>query len=102
VLLVELPVREVAIVLLIGSTGIRRSELMALVSTDINVQTMEVSITKSCVRNRLGDTKTECSRRPVPLHPSSWNPCSTGSANRSTKPWRLPVPVHQIKWNQTS
>ena len=30
---------------------------------------MEVSITKSCVRNRLGDTKTECWRRPVPLHP---------------------------------
>jgi integrase len=56
-------------VLLIGSTGVRRSELMALVWTDINLETMEVSITKSCVRNRLGDTKTECSRRPVPLHP---------------------------------
>jgi integrase len=56
-------------VLLIGSTGVRRSELMALVWIDINVETMEVSITKSCVRNRLGDTKTECSRRPVPLHP---------------------------------
>jgi integrase len=56
-------------VLLIGSTGVRRSELMALVWTDVNVQTMEVSITKSCVCNRLGDTKTECSRRPVPLHP---------------------------------
>jgi integrase len=68
-LLVELSVREVAMVLLIGSTGVRRSELMALVWTDINVETMEVSITKSCVRNRLGDTKTECSRRPVPLHP---------------------------------
>jgi integrase len=68
-LLVELSVREVAMVLLIGSTGVRRSELMALVWTDINVETMEVSITKSCVRYRLGDTKTECSRRPVPLHP---------------------------------
>jgi integrase len=56
-------------VMLIGSTGIRRSELMALVWTDINVQTMEVSITRSCVRNRFSDTKTECSRRPVPLHP---------------------------------
>jgi integrase len=72
-------------VLLIGSTGVRRSELMALVWTDINVETMEVSITKSCVRNRLGDTKTECSRRPVPLHPLSWNLCSTGSINRYIK-----------------
>jgi integrase len=56
-------------VLLIGSTGMRRSELMALVWTDVNVQTIEVSITRSCVRNRFGETKTECSRRPVPLHP---------------------------------
>jgi integrase len=30
---------------------------------------MEVSITESCLRNRFANTKTECSRRPVPLHP---------------------------------
>src|ERR1035441_8945029 len=30
---------------------------------------MEVHVWRSCVRNRFGDTKTECSRRPVPLHP---------------------------------
>jgi integrase len=29
-------------------------------------------IRKSCVRNQFGDTKTECSRRPVPLHPLDW------------------------------
>jgi integrase len=68
-LLKQLSVRDRAMVLLIGSTGMRRSELMALVWTDLNVQTMEVSITRSCVRNRFGNTKTECSRRPVPLHP---------------------------------
>lgn len=68
-LLKQLSVRDRAMVLLIGSTGMRRSELVALVWTDINVQTMEVSITRSCVRNRFGDTKTECSRRPVSLHP---------------------------------
>ncbi len=45
-LLKELSVRDLAMVLLIGSTGVRRSELMALVWTDINVETMEVSITK--------------------------------------------------------
>jgi integrase len=68
-LLEQLSVRDRAMVLLIGSTGMRRSELMALVWTDVNVQTMEVNITRSCVRNRFGETKTECSRRPVPLHP---------------------------------
>jgi integrase len=68
-LLEQLSARDRAMVLLVGSTGIRRSEMMALVWTDVNVQTMEVSITRSCVRNRFGDTKTECSRRPVPLHP---------------------------------
>ena len=68
-LLRQLSVRDRAMVLLIGSTGVRRSELMALIWTDLNVQTMEVNITRSCVRNRFGDTKTECSRRPVPLHP---------------------------------
>jgi integrase len=68
-LLEELSVRDRAMVLLAGSTGVRRSELMAFIWSDVNVQTMEVSITKSCVRNQFGDTKTESSRRPVPLHP---------------------------------
>jgi integrase len=68
-LLEELSVRDRAMVLLAGSTGLRRSELIALTWADVNVRTMEVSVTRSCVRNRFGDTKTECSRRPVPLHP---------------------------------
>ena len=68
-LIKQLSVRDLAMVLLVGSTGVRRSELMALVWTDLNTQTMEVTITRGCVRNRFGDTKTECSRRPVPLHP---------------------------------
>jgi integrase len=68
-LLEELSVRDRAMVLLAGSTGVRRSELMAFIWSDVNVQTMEVSVTKSCVRDQFGDTKTESSRRPVPLHP---------------------------------
>ncbi len=67
-LLEELSVRDRAMVLLAGSTGLRRSELIALTWADIRVQTMEVSVTRSCVRNRFGKTKTECSCRPVPLH----------------------------------
>jgi len=50
-------------------TGLRRSEMIALTWTDVNTLTLEVNVLRSCVRDRFGDTKTECSRRPVPLHP---------------------------------
>jgi integrase len=36
---------------------------------DVNTTTLEVNVLRSCVRNRFGETKTECSRHPVPLHP---------------------------------
>jgi len=68
-LLEQLSVRDRAMVLLAGSTGLRRSEMIALSWTDVNTLTLEVNVIRSCVRNRFGDTKTECSRRPVPLHP---------------------------------
>jgi integrase len=68
-LLEQLSVRDRAMVLLAGSTGLRRSEMIALTWTDVNTLTLEVNVLRSCVRNRFGDTKTECSRRPVPLHP---------------------------------
>jgi integrase len=31
---------------------------------------MQINVRRSCVRNHFGDTKTEASRKPVPLHPS--------------------------------
>jgi integrase len=65
----QLSVRDRAMVLLIGSTGLRRSEMIALTWSDLNTKTMEVNVLRSCVRNRIGKTKTESSRRPVPLHP---------------------------------
>ena len=65
----QLSVRDRAMALLAGSTGLRRSEFIALTWADVDVKTMEVHVWRSCVRNRFGDTKTECSRRPVPLHP---------------------------------
>jgi len=69
-LLKELPLRERASVMLAGSTGLRRSELFALRWSDVNFFTMEVAVTRSCVRNHFGETKTDASRKPVPLHPS--------------------------------
>jgi integrase len=65
----NLSVRDRAMVLLIGSTGLRRSEMIALTWSDLNLPSMEVNVLRSCVRNRIGKTKTESSCRPVPLHP---------------------------------
>ncbi|WP_348266174.1 tyrosine-type recombinase/integrase [Edaphobacter sp. DSM 109919] len=62
--------RERTMVILAGSTGLRRSELVALTWSDIDLELMLVNVRRSCVRNRFGDTKTEASRKPVPLHPS--------------------------------
>lgn len=66
----ELEVREKAMVMLAGSTGLRRSELVALTWSDIDLELMLVNVRRSRVRNRFGDTKTEASRKTVPLHPS--------------------------------
>ena len=69
-LLEELSVRDRAMVLLAASAGLRRSELVALTWNDLNTDRMEVSIWRSYVRSRFGDTKTEASKKPVPLHPA--------------------------------
>jgi len=69
-LLAELPLREKAMVMLAGSTGLRRSELVALTWKNIDPLMMQVNVLRSCVRGRFGDTKTDASRKPVPLHPA--------------------------------
>jgi integrase len=66
----ELPLRVKAMVILAGSTGLRRSELVALTWRDVDLLLMQVNVLRSCVRGRFGDTKTEASRKPVPLHTS--------------------------------
>jgi len=67
-LIAMLDLRERAMVMLAGSTGVRRSELVALTWADIDLELMQVNVRRSCVRNHFGDTKTEASRKPVPLH----------------------------------
>ena len=65
----QLSVRDRAMVLLIGSTGLRRSEMIALTWSDLNLRTMEVNVLRSCVRNRIGKTN-RCVLPPhSPLHP---------------------------------
>jgi len=69
-LLNELPPREQVMVLLAGTTGLRRSELVALTWHDIDFGTLQINVNKSCVRGKLGETKTFASAKPVPLHPA--------------------------------
>ena len=68
-LLLELSQRERVMVMLDGSTGLRRGELIALRWRDIDFELMQANVTHSIWRNVEGDTKTEASRKPVPLHP---------------------------------
>jgi integrase len=84
-LLFELPLRERVMVMIAGSTGLRRSELFALRWSDVNFFTKEIAITRSCVRNHFGDTKTEASRKPVPLHQSV---CDVLTEWRRSSPYR--------------
>jgi integrase len=69
-LLPHLPLRERAMVMLAGSTGLRRSEMFALRWSDICQVTLQVFVTKGIVRNHMGNVKTPASRKPVPLHSS--------------------------------
>ena len=68
-LLLELSQREHVMVMLAGSTGLRRGELIALRWCDIDFELMQANVTHSVWHNVEGDTKTEASRKPVPLHP---------------------------------
>jgi integrase len=45
-LMAELSVRDRAMVMLAGSTRLRRSELIALTWADLNTSTLEVSVTR--------------------------------------------------------
>jgi integrase len=50
----KLAVRERAMVLLAGSTGICRSEMIGLTWSDLDTVRMQVTILRSCVRSRFG------------------------------------------------
>jgi integrase len=54
-------------VLLDATTGLRRSELLALKWSDIDFSSLELNIVRSIYLRTIGNCKTEASRRPVPL-----------------------------------
>jgi integrase len=48
-------------------TGLRIGELLALKWADVHFEKHQISVTRSIVMQRLGECKTEASRKPVPL-----------------------------------
>lgn len=66
-LLQQLELRERVMVLLAGTTGLRRSEMFALRWCDMNFPALEIQIRRAVVRNRFGNVKTPASKKPVPL-----------------------------------
>jgi hypothetical protein len=68
-LIVKLSQRERVMVLIAGSTGIRRSELVGLRWSDTDFDLRQAMIARSVWRNKVSDPKTKASRKPVPLHP---------------------------------
>jgi integrase len=66
-LLLKLSLRERVMVLIVAITGLRRGELIALRWQDIDFELFQANVTHAVWHNVEGDTKTEASRKPVPL-----------------------------------
>jgi integrase len=49
------------------TTGLRRSELLALKWSDVDLSTLELNVVRSTYLRNVGNCKTETSRKPVPL-----------------------------------
>ncbi len=69
-------------VLVAACLGLRVSEIIGLQWGDFNWENSTVLMQRSVVQARVGDTKTEYSRRPLPVHPSLESRCSLGVSNR--------------------
>jgi integrase len=54
-------------VFLAVTTGLRVSELLALKWSDCDFTAGEISLSRGIVRQRIGDMKTEASRKPIPM-----------------------------------
>lgn len=56
-------------VLLDLASGLRVGELLGLKWKDVNIETLEVNVTRSVVKQKITGCKTEASRKPIPLDP---------------------------------
>jgi integrase len=85
-LLLELKEPWKTAVFLAVTTGLRVSELLALRWSDCNFAAKEISLSRGIVRQRIGDMKTEASRKPIPM--------ADGLADVLTA-WRSVCPFNQ-------
>ena len=67
-LLIQLDSRSRLMVTLAVTTGLRRSELVALRWGDVNFSDLTISVQRSIYRGTIGSCKTEASRKPVPVN----------------------------------
>jgi integrase len=68
-LLSELELRDRVAVMLVGSTGLRRSEMFARRWRDFDFSQFQANVRDAIVRNVIGECKTEASKKPAALHP---------------------------------
>jgi integrase len=68
-LLEQLDWRFRVMVFLDATTGLRRSELLALKWEVIDFDNLQINVRRSIYRNVVGNCKTEASRKPVPMDP---------------------------------
>ena len=88
-------------VLLAVTTGLRRSELLALKWSDVDFSHMRLDVLRSIYLRHTGDCKTEASRKPVPLDErvaaDLWMWKET-SRYRQPGDWIFASPRHQGKY----
>jgi len=98
-------------VLIAACLGLRASEIIGLQWGDFNWEDLTLLVRRSVVHGRVGDTKTEASRLPLPVDPSladairaHWQrslhrePCDWVFANRKGKPrWQESILRRHIK-----
>ena len=88
-------------VLLAVTTGLRRSELLALKWSDVDFSNMRLDVLRSIYLQHTGDCKTEASRKPVPLDErvaaDLWMWKET-SRYRQPGDWIFASPRHQGKY----
>ena len=98
-------------VLIAACLGLRASEIIGLQWSDFNWEDLTLLVRRSVVNGRVGDTKTEGSRLPLPVDPSladairaHWQrslhrePCDCVFSNRKGKPrWQESILRRHIK-----
>jgi integrase len=80
----ELPLRVKAMVVLAGSTGLRRSELVALTWRDVDPLLMQVNVLRSCVRAASGIPRPKRAENPFRCTRQSSNVSTPGEGSRCT------------------